>query len=1083
MAFVPDAKGPAPTGRFVPDEPAGFTPPGSGQRTRTPIPGTPAEAAKRARLEAELADAQAGSAAAEGDINFWEGARGILQGVTRAARGVVSPASLVVGAANAITGKELLDPNFGLAPPELAPRNDNEVLADKMGVGAGAVLSGVGVGEALAGASGPVVSAVGRGLSDLPLRQLVGGAVTGPVVSEDARRAGLGPLGELGGELLGAGGAFVGSHPAAPAGPVLGRQGPAAAGPTVERMRSYGYPVLPEQAAALAQRDAPLGTYPGVPNEYAETFVNRGPLRERATIDAAKNTERLVRDDFGIPDGVPIPPALEQLAAQANGAYDVVARALPTLRHTPELAARLDSLGESTRANPYLKDLPGIDLLREQLARIEQAPTQQALDAIRQWRRDARIMFQSVDNPAKHELAKVYRQAADTLEQGIADQVSATGNAPLIDQFQAARTLQAKIHNVLDAWHGNELDPQALARLGQDVNLTGNLASIADAATTMPVTVQSSVGSTVQRPSVAGQIVDPISGWRRMMFDRWLIPKILSDAWQGKYGTIAGRSPALPYAVVGPLGNPDVGPRQPPPPPGGRFPRELAGEGPPELAPEGGGGAPFSSTPIPPQTGAADALGGIFDTNLFRGADTSAADAFPYDLARAVDESPPPPAMPGYGHPELPVDPYSINPDQLRPNVPVGGALQPGASPTGMAVIPEGPMEILPPPPDVSPFELAPEPRPRGPDTIDFTPDQPAPPDLAAGFDLAGQGSGLDFAPSDIQLGGRGRVLNTARRNLPRAGGRKTDAGDLRLETPPAGPDEFPMLPAPPPPAPLVARGPYVGRPQDFTDLGMTPGTARASSPRGEILGPDEGPATTGMKDVTPPRSAEEIGEPTGLTEGLEGEPPIRQVAPPNSLSASDEAMFDDALRALDRIETERNATAAQTAREKGEAGPRAVGEERGEPAGLAEAMEGEKPELTLEDAPERAAPVTPDYEIPVNPADHPAPDNLPKGRATTITLYRGVSDANRAGNAKGAVNYTPDSRVAARYGDVTERQVAFKNRLDAPTLSKLHESIGLPENATRDQLYERLKSLGYDGARYTLPDGEVEYIHFPSAD
>lgn len=291
------------------------------------------------------------------------------------------------------------------------------------------------------------------------------------------------------------------------------------------------------------------------------------------------------------------------------------------------------------------------------------------------------------------------------------------------------------------------------------------------------------------------------------------------------------------------------------------------------------------------------------------------------------------------------------------------------------------------------------------------------------------------------------------------------------------------MLPAPPPPAPLVARGPYVGRPQDFTDLGMTPGTARAGAARGDVLGPDEGPAASGMKDVTPARGVEEIGEPAGLTESLEQEPPLRQVAPPDSLSASDEAMFDQALEALNRIETERNTTAAQTAREKGTAGPRAVGEERGEPAGLGEAAEGEPPELTMEDTPERAAPVTPDYEIPVNPADHPAPENLPKGRATTITLYRGVSDANRAGNATGAVNYTPDSRVAARYGEVNEHQVTFKNRLDTPTLAKLHETVGLPEKATRDQLYERLRELGYDGARYTLPDGEVEYIHLPPAE
>lgn len=1052
MGFKPDSA-PAPaTGRFVADQPT--APSDSGNRSMLQ---------KVIGYGANVVHALRGDDVKPDALSVGPGTIPAAVGENLLTMGTSIAAPVIAGAKwakNAITG-EPTDVAAEISAHTYEPKTGGgQYLEHLMAAGMKPLmdaleLSGKGYGEiaGLAGADPATKENVASLATALPMTVLgAEGAVRGvPAIRAEAGRMAVRP------SPPGPGGGGVPEHLAA--------------------VRASGYPVMPSQAAAIAQRSAPRLSMPSMPGEMLETLTNRGETRGRFSIEAAKNTETILRNEFGIPPDVPLTTqTFADLMSRANAAYDVIPQALPVVDYAPMRAA-LDQLGELRRVNPNLDSTPGVEALRERLVSIQNAPTQQVLDAIREFRSDARRYFQSQSDPVVNEqIARAYRQAADTLEGGIADQLRARGEGALYEQFQAARQFQAKLHNVLDAWNGYEIDPQALARIGQDTKLTGGLAEIQRGAQHLPDTVRVTTGEPVGRPTNAGTIMEPESALRRALFDRFVIPRLLSDAFQGKYGTIAGRSPALPYATVGPLGNPDVGPRQPPPPPGGRFPRDLAGEGPPELVPEGGG-APFSSSQIPPQTGAADALGGIFDTNLFRGADTSAADAFPYDLARAVDESPPPSSLPGYGHPALPVDPYSINPNQLRPDVPVGGALQPGASPTGMAVIPEGPMEILPPPPDISPFELAPEPQPRGPDTIDFTPDQPAPPDLAAGFDLAGQGPGLDFQPADIQRGGRGRVLNPDRRNMPRAGGRRTDANDLRLETPPAGPEEFPMLPAPPPPAPLVARGPYVGRPQDFTDLGMTPGTARAGAARGDVLGPDEGPAASGMKDVTPARGVEEIGEPAGLTESLEKEPPLRQVMQPDSLSASDEAMFDQALEALNRIETERNTTAAKAARENGEAGPRAVGEERGEPAGLGEAAEGEPPELTMEDTPAR----TPFAEAPRDPKVlRPASEIKLTGRPMEFKqTYRGYHPTK--GAQDGPFSTTTES-AARRYdptgaGTMTRGSQAFKNAIGGEDISmeEIADQLGVEPDGYL--IGARAKELGFDGVAYHDKYGDVEII------
>ena len=73
-----------------------------------------------------------------------------------------------------------------------------------------------------------------------------------------------------------------------------------------------------------------------------------------------------------------------------------------------------------------------------------------------------------------------------------------------------------------------------------------------------------------------------------------------------------------------------------------------------------------------------------------------------------------------------------------------------------------------------------------------------------------------------------------------------------------------------------------------------------------------------------------------------------------------------------------------------------------------------------------------------------------------------------------------PSESVASRYGKVSKHDVSFDNLLETPTYEELPGVLGLPPKASYHDLIRRAREMGYDGLKYTLRDGEVEYIKIP---
>lgn len=709
-----------------------YKPKGFDISTARPVgaPRSPPETRPRSEVEAELAQRQAASAEADrtnSAMNVIEPVvRGGLQAATGLAKGVAGLPAMVEEGADALLslplgGQRVVPRVFrgsmdALSPEELAPRNTVERFNTTGSELLGGALTGVGAGEKLAEAAvSPVTRAVGRAVADMPGRQAIG-AATGAASGTAAHEMGFGPTGELVATILGGAAPFVGAKPTPglfdppPAGAGPGSTGidvpsdakiPRPFGPEVRLAREMGVPLTPDAVAAQSLRYG--GGSP--PGKFRASLAGpEGDFSIRA--GAANRITDLALQDIGLAPGVKFTPeVLESVRGPANAVFDRVAREVPVLTPDSELQQAVSALGADMRNNPLLEASPAIEKLRERLASTPTVETQYVLDAIRQWRRSARTLFQSTDDPAKHEMAGAYRAAADAFETAIERQAAASGNPQLVQDLRGARTLLAKVHNIDDSLVGTELDAAKLAKIGERVPLSGALADIATIGTNFGESVRPVVGAQYPTPTLTQALINHSYLARRLGGER-LIPGLLKDKFQNRFGE--ANPGYAPWDQRPDFAAPPPPPPAPDaPPPGGRFPWSPAGEGPLDLAPEGGG-IPFSETPLPPVGGEGLALADSLPPELFAGVDTRAAGdlALPGPLDEFLGS--------GVGPGELPFRATQTDAPGLQPgrSVSMSDPLMPEPGPFGPDVspAPRGPN-------DAGPFNPTGSPRAGGPDT------------------------------------------------------------------------------------------------------------------------------------------------------------------------------------------------------------------------------------------------------------------------------------------------------------------------------------------------------------------------------
>ena len=659
------------------------------------IPRSPPETRSRAEVEAELAQREA--AANEADranqvanvVEPW--VRGTLQGITGLARGtplLFLPAAVEDAAegayrlwqrANPFSDPEqeqglprfFRAPTDLLSPQELAPRDATEEFNTRAAEALGGALGGTAIGQRIAATTqNPVARSVGQTLADLPGRQAIA-AGTSAAAGTFAHENDWGPTGELLASTLGAMPAFVGAKPTtfAEGRPIPGSRpgvGPLVDttnaqnirphGPVIELARRMGLPVTPDMVESQ--------------NVVYDTG-NRAPGRMRSSLagpeadfkirgKAANRITSLGLQDIGLaPGGKATPEALESVRGPANAVFDRAVQEVPITPRDGKLEADIKAIGENIRDNPLLDEDPAVMRLRERLSDGGPVETQKVLDAIRIWRRRASRLFNSTDDPAKHEAAAAYRQAADAFETAIERAADAAGRPDLVPGLRGARELLAKVHNIEDSLVGTDIDAAKLAKIGKHVPLSGALRDIATVGEHLGQDVRPVVGVPYPTPSLTQSIINHSYLGRRLGGEQ-LIPGMLEDGFQNRFGQADpnyapwNKAPDFP-----PPPPPEPGP--PPPPPDGRYPWSPAGEGPLSLVPDEGG-LPFSESQLPALGGDGLALSDQVVPDLFRGADVSAADGLA--LPGVLDGPDLGPILPRWG-----AEPFS----ETQP-------LQPGAS-------------------------------------------------------------------------------------------------------------------------------------------------------------------------------------------------------------------------------------------------------------------------------------------------------------------------------------------------------------------------------------------------------------------
>ena len=334
-------------------------------------------------------------------------------------------------------------------------------------------------------------------------------------------------------------------------------------GPEVEQASRLGFVVHPDDVKTQASRNLPLGQQAHPPGTRVASVAGGREVAHDMAVENTKRANAYVARELGLPEGVTLDPkVIEARLFEHNKPYDELVRRVPAVPFDQELMDAISRVGEARRGNPLLEETARVRRLRAQLEQSAQdgqpMPTQQVLDAMRELRRDARAYMNSVDDPKKLDIGTTYRSVAEELEGALERAAVQTGDSTLLTNLRNARTQQAKLHNVLDSMKGTDVDAVVLAKLKEKgIPLTGYLDEIADTAMAFPDTMTSKAGIGHPTPSMTGMLGYGKYAAKRL-FGEQLIPNLLSEKFQGKYGefdpnyrpTIAERAPLGP--VIGP---------------------------------------------------------------------------------------------------------------------------------------------------------------------------------------------------------------------------------------------------------------------------------------------------------------------------------------------------------------------------------------------------------------------------------------------------------------------------------------------------------------------------------------------------
>lgn len=288
------------------------------------------------------------------------------------------------------------------------------------------------------------------------------------------------------GGTLGAVGQKVGQVAGAKIGDVVNRRATAAA--QAEAAQSARDTVLAESRRLGYKAPPATVNQESTAARAIESIAGKESMKQTSAVANQKVTNRLVREEFGLPSSAPL------RVSTLKGIRDKAGTVYQAVKNSGEVVTDQQYLDEltnlSSSADEVLADFPDLNFagseaitnLQNGLLR-EKFSANGALAAIKELRSNAsKNLAWNVEDPAKKSLGLAQREAAGIIEDQVIRHLTAQGKAGLATQFDKARQTIAKTYSVqaaLNEGSGNVVAGKLAAQLRKGKPLGGNLEKIA----------------------------------------------------------------------------------------------------------------------------------------------------------------------------------------------------------------------------------------------------------------------------------------------------------------------------------------------------------------------------------------------------------------------------------------------------------------------------------------------------------------------------------------------------------------------------------------------------------------------------
>jgi hypothetical protein len=261
------------------------------------------------------------------------------------------------------------------------------------------------------------------------------------------------------------------SAPAAQAGRAAGLASVSQKTP-VQAAREAGFSLKPSEAGAKT-------------GAVVEGLTGSAKLETALAAKNQRNSNRLIREEFKLPDGPITSASLNNLKKTHNAVYQEVSK-LGDVPTSEAFRAEISSVGR-TPGKSFQKDInKSVEELKSAYIDESRFSAADAVLKVRELRYKANKNIGNRD-PAAQELGYAQRAIADAIDNQLERHATELGKGDLVSRFRQSRQELARIHSLEAASRSGEVSAPVLAKmLDRGVPLSGSLRTIAETARAFP---------------------------------------------------------------------------------------------------------------------------------------------------------------------------------------------------------------------------------------------------------------------------------------------------------------------------------------------------------------------------------------------------------------------------------------------------------------------------------------------------------------------------------------------------------------------------------------------------------------------